>query len=123
MSRLITFTLLIFISSTPGARLAAEDRSESRMCPGVAVTTFEQRLPSEVVRYPFEQGLLKPFVDLWRSGQRPTLPARPERVLVYSVPGLPYLIGYQSGPCMIATLSVARERLLQWLGPRIGWSI
>jgi hypothetical protein len=43
--------------------------------------------------------------------------------MVYSVPGYPFLIGYQSGACVIASLSVDRERLLQWLGPRIGWTI
>lgn len=123
MPRLLTLALLISIASISTARVAAEPKIERGICPGVAVTAFEQRLPHEVKRYPFEQALLKPFVDLWLSGQRPTLPARPERVMVYSVPGHPFLIGYQSGPCMIASLSVARERLLQWLGPRIGWSI
>jgi hypothetical protein len=123
MPKLLTLALLISISSIPTARLAAEQRIDSVICPGVAVSTFEQRLPHEVRRYPFEHALLKPFVDLWQSGQRPTLPTKPERVMVYSVPGHPFLIAYQSGPCMIASLSVARERLLHWLGPRIGWSI
>jgi hypothetical protein len=33
------------------------------------------------------------------------------------------LIGYESGGCMIAFLAVERQRLLQWLRPRLGWSI
>jgi len=123
MPKFLTIALLISITSIPTARLAAEQKVAGEVCPGIAVTLFERRLPSRVRRYPFEHGLLKPFVDLWRSGQRPALPAMPERVMVYSVPGYPFLIGYQSGACMIASLSVDRERLLRWLGPRIGWTI
>ena len=123
MPKLLTIALLISITSIPTARLAAEQNAAREICPGIAVTLFEQRLPNGSRRYAFEHGLLKPFVDLWRSGQRPALPARPERVMVYSVPGHPFLIGYQSGACMIASLSVERERLWRWLGPRIGWTI
>jgi hypothetical protein len=123
MPKLLAIALLVSITSIPTARLAAEQQAPNEICPGVAVTSFEQRLPNRVRRYTFADGLLEPFVDLWRSGQRPALPVRPERVMVYSVPGHPFLIGYQSGACVIASLSVDRERLLQWLGPRIGWTI
>jgi hypothetical protein len=123
MPKLLTIALLISITSIPTAWLAAEQGGAREICPGIAVASFEQRLPSRVRRYAFEHRLLKPFVELWHSGQRPALPARPERVMVYSMPGHPFLIGYQSGACVIASLSVERERLLQWLGPRIGWTI
>ena len=123
MSRLLAIALLISATSLPAARLAAEQEVVREICPGIAVASFEQRLPSRVRRYAFEDALLKPFVELWHSGRRPALPASPERVMVYSVPGHPFLIGYQSGACMIASLSVDRERLWRWLGPRIGWTI
>jgi hypothetical protein len=123
MPRLLAIALLISITSIPTARLAAEQKAAREICPGIAVGLFEQRFPSRVRRYAFDHGLLKPFVELWRSGRRPALPARPERVIVYSVPGHPFLIGYQSGTCVIASLSVDRERLWRWLGPRIGWTI
>lgn len=123
MPKLLAIALLVSITAIPTARLAAEQRAAREVCRGIAVTSFEQRLPNHVRRYAFEDGLLKPFVDLWQSGQRPALPARPERVMVYSVPGHPFLIGYQSGACVLAALSMDRERLLQWLGPRIGWTI
>jgi len=123
MSRLLATALLISIASIPATGLAAKQEVGREVCPGIAVASFEQRLPSRVKRYAFEDGLLKPFLELWHSGQRPALPASPERVMVYSVPGHPFLIGYQSGPCMIASLSVDRERLWRWLGPRIGWTI
>jgi hypothetical protein len=123
MPKLLAIALLICIMSVPTARLAAEQNVTREICPGMAVTLFEQRLPSRARRYAFEHRLLKPFVELWQSGQRPALPARPERVMVYSVPGHPFLIGYQSGACVIASLSVDRERLWRWLGPRIGWTI
>lgn len=122
MPRLLAIALLISMTSIPSARLAAEQVTKE-ICRGIAVTLFEQRLPLRVRRYAFEEGLLKPFVELWQSGQRPALPTRPERVMVYSVPGHPLLIGYQSGGCVIASLSVERERLWRWLGPRIGWTI
>jgi hypothetical protein len=122
MPRLLAIALLISMSSISSARLAAEPAAKE-ICPGIAVTLFEQRLPLRARRYAFEHGLLKPFVELWQSGQRPALPARPERVMVYSIPGHPLLIGYQSGACVIASLSVDRERLWRWLGPRIGWTI
>jgi hypothetical protein len=123
MPKFLMIALLISFTSVPTARLAAEQKVAGETCPGIAVALFEQRLPSRVKRYPFKHSLLKPFVDLWRSGQRPALPAIPERVMVYSVPGYPFLIGYQSGACMIASLAVDRERLLRWLGLRIGWTI
>jgi hypothetical protein len=123
MPKRLAIALLISIASIPTARLAAEPEAAREICPGIAVASFEQRLPSRVRRYAFEHGLLKPFVELWHSDRRPALPAEPERVMVYSVPGHPFLIGYQSGACMIASLSVDRERLWQWLGPRIGWTV
>jgi len=122
MPKLLAIAFLIFLTSIPGARLAAEQPTKE-ICPGIAVTLFEQRLPIRARRYAFEHGLLKPFVELWQSGGRPALPARPERVMVYSLPGHPLLIGYQRGACVIASLSVERERLWRWLGPRIGWNI
>ena len=122
MPRLLAIALLISMTSIPSAQLAAEQVTQE-ICPGIAVTLFEQRLPLRVRRYAFEHRLLKPFVELWQSGQRPALPARPERVMVYSIPGYPLLIGYQSEGCVIASLSVDRERLWRWLGPRIGWMI
>jgi hypothetical protein len=123
MPRLLAIALLISITTIPTGRLAAEQDAARKMCPGIAVALFEQRLPSQVRRYEFEHGLLKPFLELWQSGRRPALPTKPERVMVYSMPGHPILIGYQSGTCVIASLAVDRERLWRWLGPRIGWTI
>jgi len=123
MPKHLALALLISTAAIPTAHLAAEQETRKEGCLGVAVNAFEQRLPQHARRYPVERSLLKPFVDLWRSGRRPALPATLERVMIYSVPGHPFLIGYQSGSCLLATLAVARERLLQWLGPRIGWSI
>lgn len=123
MPRLLAIALLISIASIAPAALAAEQQAAREVCPGMAVALFEQRLPSQARRYAFEEGLLKPFVELWHVSGRPELPAGLERVMVYSVPGHPLLIGYQSGACVIASLSVDRERLWRWLGPRIGWTI
>jgi hypothetical protein len=123
MSKLLAIALLISITSMPTGRPVADQEAATEVCPGIAVASFEQRLPSQVRRYEFEHALLKPFVELWHSGPRPALPAQPERVMVYAVPDHPFLIGYQSGGCLIASLAVDRDRLWRWLGPRIGWTI
>ena len=84
---------------------------------------FEQRFPKPVARFAFEHAMLEPFVELWQSGQRPALPVQPERVTVYALPGKPLVIGFMSGECVIALLTVERQRLWQWLRPRLGWSV
>lgn len=92
-------------------------------CPGIALDLFERRFPEQVRRYAFDHAMLEPFVDLWRSGRRPALPIRPERVTVYALPGQPYLVGYQNGKCVIAFLAVERGRLWRWLRPHLGWTV
>jgi hypothetical protein len=65
--------------------------------------------------------MLEPFLQLWQAGHRPDLPLPLERVTVYALPGQPFLIGYQSGQCVIAFLAIDRQRLLKVLRPQIGW--
>ncbi len=100
-----------------------EPATVARACPGIAISMFEQRIPDQVQRYEFDRAMLEPFVQLWHAAQRPDLPVRPEKVMVYAVPGHPFLIGYESGDCMIAFLAVDRQHLLQWLRPRLGWPV
>lgn len=114
------FALLAF---APTIDAAARPDPAHAACPGVKLALFEQRVPEQVERYPFDSSMLEPFVALWRAGRRPELPVRPERVTVYAVPGQPFLVGYQSGDCVIAVLTVDRQRLLRLLRPRIGWSV
>jgi len=103
--------------------VAQQDATGGRACPGIMQSLFEQRFSNQVQRYAFDQAMLEPFVELWRSARRPDLPLRPERVTVYALPGLPFLVGYQHGDCVIAFLAVERQRLLQLLRPQIGWSV
>jgi hypothetical protein len=95
----------------------------ARACPGIATALFEQRFPDQVQRYAFGEAMVEPFVELWAAGRRPDLPLPAERVTVYSLPGRPYLVGYQHGDCMIAFLAVGRDQLLQLLRPRLGWPV
>jgi len=118
VSALVLLALLCRVDSAIG-----EPATETRACPGIAISMFEQRIPDRVQRYEFDHVMLEPFVQLWHAAQRPDLPVRPERVTVYAIPGRPFLVGYESGDCMIAFLAVERQRLLQWLRPRLGWSI
>ena len=123
MSKLLTSTLLVstLLIATGPAR--SQPEGGARLCPGLTVARFEQRFPEPVERFAFEQAMLDPFVELWQSGKRPALPMRPERVTVYALPGKPLVFGFMSGDCVIALLTVERQRLWQWLRPRLGWSV
>ena len=123
MSKLLASTLLLSTLLFTAAPAHAQPEARARLCPGVAVAVFEQRFPQSVERFAFEHAMLDPFVELWRSGQRPALPVRPERVTVYALPGKPLVIGYQAGDCVIALLTVERQRFWQWLRPRFGWPV
>jgi hypothetical protein len=90
-------------------------------CPGIVASLFEARFPHPVERYAFDHARLEPFLQLWQSGHRPDLPLPLERVTVYALPGQPFLVGYQSGDCVIAFLAIDRQRLIKLLRPTIGW--
>lgn len=123
MSKLLASTLLVSTLLFAAEPAQSQPEATPRLCPGITVARFEQRFPEPVERFAFEQAMLDPFVELWQSGKRPALPMRPERVTVYSLPGKPLVIGFVSGDCVIALLTVERQRLWQWLRPRLGWSV
>ena len=123
MSRLLASALILLALLGPSDPATAKAVEASRACPGIAISLFEQRVPEEIHRYAFDRTMLEPFVQLWHAARRPDLPLRPERVTVYALPGQPFLIGYEHGDCVIAFLAVERQRLLQLLRPRIGWSV
>jgi hypothetical protein len=121
MSKPLASTLLVSTLLLAALPARAEPETAARLCPGITVARFEQRFPEPVQRFAFAHALLDPFVELWRAGRRPSLPLPPERVTVYAFPGKPLVIGYQSGDCVIGLLTVERQRLVQWLRPRVGW--
>ena len=123
MSKLLASTLLVSTLLFAATPARGQPEARVRLCPGITVARFEQRFPKPVERFAFEQAMLDPFVELWQSGQRPALPMPPERVTVYALPGKPLVIGFMSGDCVIALLTVERQRLWQWLRPRLGWSV
>ena len=123
MPKLRASALLLLALFCPGASAVAQSPAVARACPGIAISSFERRMPDQAERYEFNRRLLEPFVQLWHAAQRSELPMRPERVTVYVVRGRPFLVGYESGDCMIAFLAVERQRLLQWLRPRLGLPI
>jgi hypothetical protein len=90
-------------------------------CPGRAIAALEEGFPREVRRVAFDGSMLEPFMKLWSAARRPHLPAPPERVTVYVVPEYPYLVGYQRQGCVIAFLTVERQKLWQLLRPQLGW--
>ena len=123
MPKPLAMVLVLTALLCPIHPAVAQQDTTRRACPGITLSLFEQRFPDQVQRYAFDQAMLEPFVELWRSARRPDLPLRLERVTVYALPGLPFLIGYQHGDCVIAFLAVERQRLLQLLRPQIGWSV
>ena len=122
MSKVLASTLLVSTLLLTALPARSQTEPAARLCPGLSVASFEQRFPQAVQRFAFEHALLDPFIELWRAERRPTLPMTPERVTVYDLPGKPLVIGYQSGDCVIALLTVGRQRLWQWLRPRVGWT-
>jgi hypothetical protein len=123
MSKLLASTLLVSTLLFASEPARAQPEATTRLCPGITVALFEQRFPPPAERFAIEQAMLDPFVELWRAAQRPALPVRPERVTVYALPGKPLVIGYQAGDCVIALLTVERQRFWQWLRPRFGWAV
>ena len=123
MSKLVASTLLVSTLLSAAAPARSQPEPGPRLCPGLTVARLEQRFPKPVERFALEQAMLDPFLELWKSGQRPALPVRPESVTVYALPGKPLVVGFVSGECVIAVLTVERQRLWQWLRPRLGWSV
>lgn len=93
----------------------------ARVCAGAPVQPFERRLSEQVRRFAFDGAMLELFMRLWQAGGRPDLPRSPESVIVYAVPGKPYVIGYERQGCMIAFLTVPHQELWRWLRPSVGW--
>ncbi|MGI9487323.1 MAG: hypothetical protein ACR2RF_15890, partial [Geminicoccaceae bacterium] len=96
---------------------------ESSSCPGLPVSHFESRFPEKIKRLTFDDTMLETFVALWKAGARPDLPKRPERVVIYSLPGLPLIIGYQKQHCIIAYLAIDSKVLWRWLRQHLGWNV
>lgn len=123
MPRLVMVALLAALS-IPGSSIADEDtKLDGAACPGLPVNHFESRFPAKVKRITFDDAMLETFVELWKAGSRPALPKRPERVVIYALPGLPLIIGYQERHCIIAYLAVDSAVLWRWLQRRLGWTI
>jgi hypothetical protein len=123
MSKLVASAVLVSTLLLAAAPARTQPESRARLCPGLTVARLEQRFPKPVERFALEQAMLDPFVELWRSGERPVMPMRPESVTVYALPGKPLVIGFISGDCVVALLTVERQRLSQWLRSRLGWFV
>ena len=121
MPKMLALALTIVMLLHSGGVAADPEAPVHAACPGIVQSVFEARFPHQVKRYAFDHGMLEPFLQLWQAGHRPDLPLPLERVTVYALPGQPFLIGYQSGQCVIAFLAIDRQRLLKVLRPQIGW--
>lgn len=115
--------LLSLLGSVLVPAIAAAESGSAPACPGISADRFDRKVPAQVRRYAFDDRMLEPFMRLWRAARRPNLPVPPEKVTVYDQSDRPVLIGYQTGDCMVAFLSIDRQQFFQWLRPQLGWSI
>ena len=123
MPRLVMVAFLTVALTSKAAIVDANTPSQAASCPGLPVGQFESRFPAKAKRLTFNNAMLETFVELWKAGSRPDLPRRPERIVIYSLPGLPLIIGYQEGHCIIAYLAVNSADLWRWLHRHLGWNV
>lgn len=123
MPRLVMVAFLIAVTTSEGTFAQEELKTESASCPGLPISHFESRFPAKIKKLIFNDTMLETFVELWKAGARPDLPKRPERVVVYNLPNLPLIIGYQERHCIIAYLAIDSEVLWRWLHQRLGWNV
>jgi hypothetical protein len=129
------------------ARATAPD-----LCRGVSLERFERDLPADTRRYAIGGHLARPFATLWEQARRPTRPgsdsrpvaAMPDAVTVYAQQKQPLLatrgsgprspnigtiapsdvlIAYRAGDCVLAVLTLSRDRLSRLLRERLGQSV
>lgn len=122
MSRILLVAFLAAILSTERTVAYAESTPQEPACSGLSISHFESRFPTKVKRMTFNDAMLETFVELWKAGSRPDLPMRPERVVIYALPGLPLIIGFQERHCIIAYLAVESTVLSRWLHHHLGWN-
>lgn len=123
MPRLMTVAFLILLMTSENATAQEAPKTQSSSCPGLPVSHFESRFPEKIKRLTFDDTMLQTLVDLWKAGARPDLPKPPERVVIYALPGLPLIIGYQERHCIIAYLAIDSDDLRRWLRHRLGWKV
>jgi len=122
MPRLAMVAFLATLLMPKDTIAETELKPEDSLCPGLPISHFESRFPAEFKRLVFDNAMLETFVELWKAGSRPELPKRPERVVIYALPGLPLIIGYQERHCIIAYLAIDSTTLGQWLRQHLGWN-
>ncbi len=123
MSKFMTVAFLFFVMTSEISNAQEELKPEHSSCPGLPVSHFESRFPDKIKRLTFDDSMLETFVELWKAGARPDLPKPPERVVIYALPGLPLIIGYQERNCIIAYLTIDSEVLKRWLYLHLGWNV
>ena len=94
-------------SGVPAAAVAASPKA----CRGVDVERFEQGLPVDTRRYAVGAHLASPFAELWDKARRPDLTAVPDAVTIYARGSQPLLIAYRTGHCVLAVVTLPRDRL------------
>jgi len=122
MSRLVMIAFLAALIMPKSSFANTEATSDAVSCPGLPISLFESRFPPKFKRLTFGNAMKDTFVELWKAGARPELPKAPERVVIYALPGLPMIIGYQERHCIIAYLAIDSTVLWRWLGQHLGWS-
>ena len=119
------YLLIVCLTSALNVQLAMANTtipSQENVCTGLPTSLFESKFPAETRRLTLSGDMLETFVDLWKAGSRPSLPKRPERIAIYTLPGFPVIIAYQDRHCLIAYLAIDSKVLWRWLRIRLGWN-
>ena len=129
--RPMLLALLMILGATPHA-LAADGSpaggvpaaaASPAACRGVALERFEQGLPADTRRYAVGAHLASPFAELWNKARRPDLTAVPDAVTIYARGSQPLLIAYRTGHCVLAVVTLPRDRLWRVLREELGQSV
>lgn len=122
MPRLVMVAILAALLTSKGTIADVHPDSQKASCHGLPISHFESRFPAKIKRVTFNNAMLETFIELWKEGSRPDLPQRPERVVIYALPDLPLIIGYQERHCIIAYLAIDSAVLSRWLQQHLGWN-
>lgn len=122
MPRLVMVAFVAALLIPKGTIADVDLEPQGPSCLGLPISHFESRFPAKIKRITFDNAMLEMFLELWRDGSRPDLPRRPERVVIYALPDLPLVIGYQERHCIIAYLAIDSAALSRWLHQRLGWN-
>ncbi len=88
-------------------------------CPSLSVADLAARLRG-THRFDYGAAELVPFLSLWGERGGEALPAKPDGVALFVLPGRPILIAFGQAGCVVALLPTPRTDLWRTLRQHVG---